>query len=110
MSDTCSKALDVLVRVEVKGDTPCWERIISFANSRRQKGLTPPRSLAQCDGREGKGTRDSVKTKGNSLVPCSVGNRYICLRSTTVVQVHRKHQVVGSNPIGGSGGGVLVAV
>lgn len=100
----------MLVRVEVKGDTPCWERIISFANSRRQKGLTPPRSLAQCDGREGKGTRDSVKTKGNSLVPHHVGNRGICLRSTMVVQVHRKHQVVGSSPIGGSGGGVLAAV
>lgn len=99
-----------MVRVEVKGDTPCSERLISFANSRRQKGLTPPRSLAQCDGREGKGIRDSVKTKGNPLVPRSVGNRYICPRSTTVVQVHRKHQVVGSNPIGGSGGGVLVAV
>ena len=101
MSDTCSKALDVLVRVEVKGDTPCLESLLSFANSRRQKGFTPPRSLAQCDGREGKGRRDSVKTKGNSLVPRSVGNRYICLRSTMVVRMHRKHQVVGSSPIVG---------
>ncbi len=91
----------MLVRVEVKGDTPCLESLLSFANSRRQKGFTPPRSLAQCDGGEGKGTRDSVKTKGNSLVPRHVGNRGICLCSTMVVRMHRKHQVVGSSPIGG---------
>lgn len=39
--------------------------------------------------------------KSNIGVPRSVGNRYTCLRSTMVVQVHRKHQVVGSSPIGG---------
>ena len=90
--------------MEVKGDTPYLESVsCKFrlrSKTKRKPHIDYSHNVVAGMERE----RRVVKAMCDLLVPNHVGNRGICLRSTKAVQAHRKRQVVGSTPIGGSRG------